>query len=407
MFKRTSRLIAAVIATSLMMALSFADSSQADSTFPCSIEGSYSIINGVVTNASSCIGKVTIDSSASSIGDRAFTNNIGITEVVVPTSVKSIGSTSFAFAANLSSITLTDSISSIPDNAFAQDWALTRIVLPDSITSIGAGAFEGDSHLSKILLPSNLNSIGSNAFAGMTLLSSITIPSGVTSILPNTFRGSGLKTLNLPNSISTFDSSAILDTLLDSYNYCGADLGLSIPAKCATPTPTPTPSPSLLDSLNSSVITPPTTIPSVSVRLEGKVLIAQVSSPLSLLTSPEGISGISEGLKMGFIQISTKDSSYKLSTNGANVQFTWDLSSLWDVILKSAKPLDIYSYFVNQVGNGQVNHVSFSLPVSSVAQVTKRPLTKLKSIVCYEGKTKKKVTGSAPVCPKGYKVKKL
>ena len=38
--------------------------------------------------------------------------------------------------------------------------------------------------------------------------------------------------------------------------------------------------------------------------------------------------------------------------------------------------------------------------------VTPKPIVTKKTIVCFKGKTNKKVSGTNPKCPKGYKVKK-
>jgi hypothetical protein len=38
--------------------------------------------------------------------------------------------------------------------------------------------------------------------------------------------------------------------------------------------------------------------------------------------------------------------------------------------------------------------------------VTPKPVVTKKTIVCVKGKTTKKVSGTNPKCPKGYKVKK-
>ena len=85
----------------------------------------------------------------------------------------------------------------------------------------------------------------------------------MTEILANTFRGSVLRELTLPDSLTSIANSAHLGTLLDSYNHCGTDLFLNIPANClnptkAIPTPTPTSSPIM------KVVTPTSTSIAIS-----------------------------------------------------------------------------------------------------------------------------------------------
>ena len=61
----------------------------------------------------------------------------------------------------------------------------------------------------------------------------------------------------------------------------------------------------------------------------------------------------------------------------------------------------------------QIHGTAIFAPVSASATITltgsvitPKPVATKKTIVCVKGKTTKKVSGTNPKCPKGYKVKK-
>ena len=61
----------------------------------------------------------------------------------------------------------------------------------------------------------------------------------------------------------------------------------------------------------------------------------------------------------------------------------------------------------SQVGTATFAPVSASATITLTGTVvTPKPVVTKKTIVCVKGKTTKKVTGTNPKCPKGYKVKK-
>lgn len=371
----------------------FPTTALADAKFPCSIEGTYSVVNGVVTNTSSCIGKVVVDSSATSIGDRAFTNNIGISEVVLPPSVSSIGSTAFAFASNLSSVTLTSSISSIPDYAFSQDTALKKIIIPDSVINIGQSAFEGDSSLTEIQMSKHLSTLGSNAFAGTTSLGSLEIPLGVLTINDNTFRGSGIKIVTLPTSVIMISPSAFLQTNVKTLNYCGGSINLPITPTCSSALSDQSSSP--VPSSPSQVVSPGSDCPppnsnfgpfycSLKTELieasQYKLLILQqiakggnLDFSIFHLSETKSAKGIASAISIEKELISSDAQSF------AEDSAAWD-SAVWATL-------------------GATRQVTLNALVNAYKASSKTTIT------CIRAKAIKKVTGVKPVCPKGYKKK--
>ena len=138
-----------------------------------------------------------------------------MTSITIPSSVTSIGNRAFEGCSSLTSITIPNSVTSIGDHAFNGCSSLTSITIPNSVTSIGEGAFRGCSGLKSMvvesgnmvydsrencnaiietatntliagcqntIIPNSVTSIGEWAFLKCTSLTSITIPNSVTSI---------------------------------------------------------------------------------------------------------------------------------------------------------------------------------------------------------------------------------
>ena len=197
---------------------------------------------GEVKMGSSCTGNITIPSSATSIGDGAFSSASGLLSVTIPSSVLSIGVGAFYNASSLSAITIPSSVQTIGASAF-RNTAFTAFTIPSGVNSIGNFAFLDMSSLTSFtvdpdnanfssvggvlfnklqtqlikypraktgtsyVVPSSVTSISTYSFYDVAYLTSITIPSGVTSFGSNVF----------PFSMPPFMISPIT-----SYTYCGS-----------------------------------------------------------------------------------------------------------------------------------------------------------------------------------------
>ena len=81
--------------------------------------------------------------SVTSIGERAFSNCVGLTTISIPESVTSIGNGAFCRCTNLTDIVIPNSVKSIGKGAFQNCSNLKSISIPDSVMAIGNGAFFG------------------------------------------------------------------------------------------------------------------------------------------------------------------------------------------------------------------------------------------------------------------------
>lgn len=78
-------------------------------------------------------------------------------------------------------------------------------------TDIGDHAFDGCSNITNITLNDETKYIGWYAFYGCSALKNITLPSNLTTIKGRAFYGSGLKTIIIPDSVTTIGDYAFAD----------------------------------------------------------------------------------------------------------------------------------------------------------------------------------------------------
>ena len=175
-----------------------------------------------------------------SIGVVAFSMCNKLTDLIIPEGITSIGGGAFFACAKLKSVSIPDSVVLIDNCAFACCPSLAGFRISSShpvyafsnsaliskkdmtliqyagkggdyevawgITRIGDSAFNG-SKVKSVLLPDSVTSIGSGAFSTCFNLSSINIPGSVTTIGDQAFYGSSkLKSIFIPASVTDIGS---------------------------------------------------------------------------------------------------------------------------------------------------------------------------------------------------------
>ena len=142
----------------------------------------------------STIQSVTIPSSVTSIGERAF-ESCSISSIALPNGLTYIGTQAFYGCKNLTSITIPQNVTSISDMAFfmcsglaefngkfASDDHRCLVIGGDIIAFAPAG-------LSEYVVPSNVTGIGYGAFSYCSSLTAITVPDNVVCINESAFNG--------------------------------------------------------------------------------------------------------------------------------------------------------------------------------------------------------------------------
>ena len=171
---------------------------------------------------------LTIGSSVTSIGERAFYGCSGLTAVEIPNSVTSIGSSAFSGCSGLTAVEIPSSVTSIGDYAFYGCSNLSQLVIGNGqetliipsntfsgcpITTLYLGRNVNDyvnfKSLETLTIGSSVTSIGDEAFYGCSKLTAVEIPSSVTSIGNYAFYGcSSLTSVEIPSSVTCIGSSA-------------------------------------------------------------------------------------------------------------------------------------------------------------------------------------------------------
>ena len=131
---------------------------------------------------------VTIPEGVTSIGERAFFDDEGLTGISLPNSLESIDKEAFLACINLESLTLPAGLESIGEGTFAGCEKVDRVVIPDGIATIPNFAFRGCKDLKELALPAALTTIGESAFEECDELEEITMPTGVDSIGREAFK---------------------------------------------------------------------------------------------------------------------------------------------------------------------------------------------------------------------------
>jgi len=166
-------------------------------------------------------GTLTIPSTVSQIGHRAFRNCQYLKEVTFVNG-ETLGQeylysyenhNMFESCVSLQNVILPDRAREIPNNAFINCEALQEVTLGSNVETIGDNAFKNCKSLQKIECPSTLKTIGEGAFAGCTTIKSVKLNEGLMTIGAYAFDGAGFGgkdvsqttvygTLTIPSTVS-------------------------------------------------------------------------------------------------------------------------------------------------------------------------------------------------------------
>ncbi|MCM1037552.1 MAG: leucine-rich repeat domain-containing protein [Bacteroides sp.] len=179
------------------------------------VEGPINAADFATMNKATCYGRLhTIDLSKANIADKAIPDK----------AFYRIDTGGKVWESHLSSIILPDDIESIGSKAF-MDTPLKSIVLPPSLTSIGRLSFADCEELSEINIPDRVTVIPKEAFIGCWSLEHVVLHDKITTIEYDAFEFTGLKEINLPNSLQELGDGALRYTQLST---------IVIPESCTT-----------------------------------------------------------------------------------------------------------------------------------------------------------------------------
>lgn len=144
-----------------------------------------------------------------------------IRQVLLPDGLTSICSYAFSNCTALETILIPDSVTLIDGRAFFSCTALTDVTLSKNLETLGDHAFYKCSALPEITIPKELKSCGSSSypvFEGCTSLETVYIEPGLVEIPAYTLKAaSGLKTVHIPDSVTTIGAEAFAETGLETF----------------------------------------------------------------------------------------------------------------------------------------------------------------------------------------------
>lgn len=165
--------------------------------------------------------KLILPASVTKIGAEAFAGCSALEEVPVSSSLKSIGKSAFAgaFSANsLMDIDLTTTqLTDIEEGAFENCNMLSSIKLPDALKTLGNRAFSKCSSLRTLNLPTALTTIGSEAFQFCSSLEGI----DGTLTLPTTLTTLGERAFTMCMTLTKLEMSATSLTAIGEEVFMG------------------------------------------------------------------------------------------------------------------------------------------------------------------------------------------
>lgn len=233
--------VLALVLTMLAMNLVWITPSMAETIFSCSTGGTYTVVDGHITESLDCSGELVIDSSVTAINDYAFApdvfvgpptwfrsqnpnitslsipnsvltiganafQNIQISELVIPASVISIGASAFEGSSTIISISIPNSVTTVGEDAFRQQNNVTELKISTQASIIERDTYQGFRYLSKFVVPEGVTQIGNGVFVDWYSVTSFTLPSTLTTLGWMPFRGMrSLRTINIPSNLSTIN----------------------------------------------------------------------------------------------------------------------------------------------------------------------------------------------------------
>jgi hypothetical protein len=171
---------------------------------------------------------VKLPQGTQSIGNRAFSKCVGLSDFSMPQGLTHIGTEAFSECKALETISFPNGITTIPASAFKGCESLKSVIFPDELTTIDEWAFSNCA-FEKLVLPPTLITIRNNAFADCKPLQELHIPSAVENIGSNSFKGCTLLnaiytyTIEPTNitetTFSTFTTATLYVPMTSFWNY--------------------------------------------------------------------------------------------------------------------------------------------------------------------------------------------
>lgn len=157
---------------------------------------------------------VTLPSTLTAVGPRAFYACDGLEELTLPSGIKNIKLEAFMNCDNLRTVELPDSLEELGINAFYNCVALESIEIPSGVTTLSSKTFYNCTKLNEVKLNDGLINIGIECFFNCPSLTAITLPDTLNRICERAFYDSSLRSVVIPDSVRLIHSYAFANSSL-------------------------------------------------------------------------------------------------------------------------------------------------------------------------------------------------
>jgi len=129
-----------------------------------------------------------------------------------PVSAQPNPASDFTWTTTATAATITGYIGTAKDVVLPESYRYNGVDLP--VTTIGSQAFKG-TPIESVVLPRSMTRVSANSFMSASSLKSVSIPDTITSIASYAFYGTRLESLDLPDSVTT----------IGTYAFSGVNIG--------------------------------------------------------------------------------------------------------------------------------------------------------------------------------------
>ena len=164
-------------------------------------DGSVEIIGQSAFAKRITVPDVVIPEGVTHIDTQAFEDVETLLTVTFPSTLKTLGESVFSGCENLIEVKFSEGIEDLPLHSFSQCKNLKEVILPSTLKTIGHYAFS-QSGLKSVTIPQNVTTIGESAFYECRNLTEVFVSGNTMVIEKQAFSYcSQMKTLNLPASL--------------------------------------------------------------------------------------------------------------------------------------------------------------------------------------------------------------
>lgn len=146
------------------------------------------------------IKSIVIPKSVKKIESLAF-SGCSVEKLVIPNSISDFGELIFNGCKSFTDVIIEEGITKLGKGMFSDCMSLKSVLLPQSLRTIPDSAFDGCISLDNVTLPPNIIYIGDDAFCACQSLKELCIPPSISIIGFSAFRRSGLKSINIPETL--------------------------------------------------------------------------------------------------------------------------------------------------------------------------------------------------------------